>query len=187
MSDKKTVRKEVRNQLAEITDKIWVEASQERTASLVQWLNERPEITKVALYSALPTEIDLQMVMLLASRVEWHFPVVTGEKMTFHRVSDRNTLKHGFKGILEPNPQVHPPVRNEDLDLVLCPGLAFTDDGKRLGRGGGFYDRFLESAPQALRFGVCLEEQILHSLPTDAHDVRMTHLIQRGVGVMNVV
>src|SRR6267143_3524461 len=60
------------------------------------------------------------------------------------------------------------------VDLVLVPGLAFTRDGGRLGRGGGFFDRFLgHRTPRAAKIGVCFNFQIVPSLPLEAHDVKV--------------
>jgi len=60
------------------------------------------------------------------------------------------------------------------LEIVLVPGLAFTRDGGRLGRGGGFFDRFLHRrAALAISVGVCFAFQILESLPLEAHDARL--------------
>jgi 5-formyltetrahydrofolate cyclo-ligase len=61
---------------------------------------------------------------------------------------------------------------------VIVPGLAFDSRGRRLGRGGGFYDRFL-SQPDltAVTCGVALEAQILEDLPREPHDVPVDLLI----------
>lgn len=64
------------------------------------------------------------------------------------------------------------------LDVVVAPGLAFTRDGRRLGQGGGHYDRFLARLrPDALTVGVCFAEQLLDDLPTEPHDVRLDHVV----------
>jgi 5-formyltetrahydrofolate cyclo-ligase len=57
------------------------------------------------------------------------------------------------------------------IDVVLLPGLAFTRDGRRLGQGGGFYDRFLPLlGPDATTIGVCFREQLVEQLVTEPHD-----------------
>lgn len=56
--------------------------------------------------------------------------------------------------------------------LVLVPGLAFTREGARLGRGGGFYDRLLNGqAATAMKFGICFEFQVVDFVPAETHDV----------------
>jgi len=57
-------------------------------------------------------------------------------------------------------------------DVVIVPGVAFTTTGDRLGQGGGWYDRFLPGLPKCTEvIGVCFAEQLLKTLPIEAHDV----------------
>ena len=64
------------------------------------------------------------------------------------------------------------------VDLILVPGLAFTDDGARLGRGGGCYDRLLANCPaHTRRIGVCFATQLVASLPVEPHDQRVERVI----------
>ena len=58
----------------------------------------------------------------------------------------------------------------EEICVILVPGLAFTPVGGRLGRGAGFYDRFLARYPQALRIGVGFHDQVSETLPADPWD-----------------
>ena len=63
------------------------------------------------------------------------------------------------------------PVDPSVPDVIVVPGLGFTPDGVRLGRGGGWYDRFLaRRRTGCLAIGVCFGEQIRHDLPTEPHD-----------------
>lgn len=66
----------------------------------------------------------------------------------------------------------------EDLDAVVIPALAFDPLGNRLGRGAGFYDRFLKSLPDhTIRVGVCFSRQVFETLPIDSHDAPMNLVI----------
>ena len=81
-------------------------------------------------------------------------------------------------GILEPRTELRNNPENilapEDIDVVITPGLAFDLRGGRLGRGAGYYDKFLPKIrPDALAIGICYEEQIVERAPTDAHDFRV--------------
>lgn len=64
-------------------------------------------------------------------------------------------------------------------NLVLVPGLAFDLAGNRLGRGGGFYDRFLETLPlpRPTLCGVCFSCQITPLIPHEPHDARVDFLL----------
>ena len=62
----------------------------------------------------------------------------------------------------------------ELLDVVVVPGVAFTADGRRLGQGGGHYDRFLPGVRSGcVRVGVAFAEQLVDDLPTEDHDARV--------------
>jgi 5-formyltetrahydrofolate cyclo-ligase len=64
------------------------------------------------------------------------------------------------------------------LDVVVVPGLAFTPDGKRLGQGGGHFDRFLvRLRGDCLRIGVAFREQLVDELPTSSHDIAVDAVI----------
>lgn len=64
------------------------------------------------------------------------------------------------------------PVDPSVPDVVIVPGLGFTATGRRLGRGGGWYDRFLAGRrADAVVIGVCFTEQVIDDVPVDVHDV----------------
>jgi 5-formyltetrahydrofolate cyclo-ligase len=60
---------------------------------------------------------------------------------------------------------------------VIVPGLAFDVKGHRLGRGLGFYDRFLPKIPNAYTIGIAFEEQVFQTIPYDENDVLVDELI----------
>jgi len=63
-------------------------------------------------------------------------------------------------------------------DVVVVPGLAFTAAGDRLGQGGGWYDRYLAQVrADCTAIGVCFAEQIADTLPVEAHDITMDHVV----------
>ena len=68
----------------------------------------------------------------------------------------------------------------EKLDLLLVPGLAFGRSGERLGRGGGYYDRFLPRAPQALKVGLSFDFQLFDRLPIETADFPMDCIVTPG-------
>jgi len=80
-------------------------------------------------------------------------------------------------GFAQPRAEA-PPVDLLALDLVVVPGLAFDRAGTRLGYGKGHYDRLLPTLPGHLpKVGVTVAPLLLPQLPSEAHDVRMTHLL----------
>jgi 5-formyltetrahydrofolate cyclo-ligase len=102
-------------------------------------------------------------------RVDWNLRVMSAAQAP----RDRKDLVPGRHGILEPRPDA-PAVPVPDLDMVLVPGLAVDRLGFRLGRGAGFYDRFLaHPALTAASITPAFEVQLVHELPRDAWDVRV--------------
>jgi 5-formyltetrahydrofolate cyclo-ligase len=88
------------------------------------------------------------------------------------RIFRLTDLTSGAFGIWEPVPNPARLVPPAAFDLVVVPGLAFDLDGGRLGRGAGFYDRFLSALPKTTRLiGVALDEQIVEKTPRDAFDL----------------
>ena len=66
---------------------------------------------------------------------------------------------------------------DEHLDVVLIPGVAFDAAGHRLGRGRGYYDRFLAAYPYIYKIGVCFDFQKVAEVPTDEHDMLVDEVI----------
>lgn len=71
-----------------------------------------------------------------------------------------------------------PIVPAEALDMVVAPLMAFDRTGARLGYGGGCYDRYLPTvAPECLVVGIAFDEQRVDHVPTDAHDLPLSHIV----------
>lgn len=88
-------------------------------------------------------------------------------------------------GLLEPAPPWLDTGEVATAATILVPALAVDRSGVRLGRGAGFYDRTLTSAdPQARRIAVVRDEELVDHLPAEPHDVRMTHALTPGRGVV---
>ena len=87
-------------------------------------------------------------------------------------------LEAGTYGIKNPPPAARR-ISLEDIDMVVVPGVAFDKHKNRLGRGAGYYDRFLKKLPSGVpTIGLAFDFQIVDCLPkTEAHDVPVTHLI----------
>ena len=145
---------------------------------LGRWLAERPALRTIAVFAALPGEVDLSAFVLKHPERHWVYPRVSGNGLTFHSVTDPATeLKPGAFGVLEP-------IRSLDeipihaIDAFFCPGLAFDRSGGRLGRGRGFYDRMLATArPDALKIGICFAHQIVADTFSEPHDIPMDAVI----------
>jgi 5-formyltetrahydrofolate cyclo-ligase len=90
-------------------------------------------------------------------------------------------------GLLEPAEPWLPATALAEASIVLVPALAVDRAGARLGRGRGFYDRTLvHRDPRARLIAVIRDEELLHELPQDPHDVPMTHALTPGRGLIEL-
>ena len=132
----------------------------------------------VAVYLATADEIDLSAFIGTALAEGWVLaaPRWTGSGYGLARLEglDGKFLRRGPMGVLEPRPgEIFPPPA---IGAWIVPGLAFTADGRRIGYGGGWYDRMLEGV-RAPKIGVAYPFQILDDLPSGAHDVRLDTVV----------
>ncbi len=119
------------------------------------------------------TEEIIRMALLQGRRVG--VPLCRGGGiMEAHEIPSWETLVPGAFQIPEPGcgTPVLPP---EAFDLAIVPAVAFDREGYRLGRGGGYYDRYLEQT-NCVKAGLCFESFLLPSVPHEAHDVRMDRI-----------
>lgn len=132
----------------------------------------------VATFAQHRQEPDLEELFTHAAGKALCFPVVRASAMDFFAVDDPRELEVGRWNLRQPIPGKHRAVLLEEIDLILVPGIAFSPQGERLGRGGGYYDRLLADARlHAARFGVCFAIQILPRLPAELHDMRVDRVI----------
>jgi 5-formyltetrahydrofolate cyclo-ligase len=85
-------------------------------------------------------------------------------------------LSESALGIREPADGV--PIPLADIDMVVVPGIGFDLSGNRLGRGRGFYDRFLAHRDWAgIACGLALEDQVMQAVPVSEHDMKVQMLV----------
>ena len=131
------------------------------------------------LYSALPDEVPTKVLIdeLVAQGKTVLLPrVISDTDMELRRYTGRQDLQPGAYGILEPVGELF--TDYEKIDVAIVPGMAFDAEGHRLGRGKGYYDRFLSRVPYIYRIGLCFSWQMVEQVPCDEHDILMDAVIQ---------
>ena len=175
MTDKRTLRKEIR---AEIT-KLSAEEKQLLSAQIfskIESLNEVQNASVVALFVSLPDEPQTTAIIdhILSENKRVVVPRIEGEEMNFYDISEG--VEIGAFGIMEPTSTT--PVEPGEIEVMIVPGVAFTLDGARCGRGKGFYDKYLShSCFRAHTIGVCYPCQIVEKLLTEEHDKMLDRVI----------
>ncbi len=157
---------------------------QARSAAACRLLCETEEYRRsdvVMIFLSTAHEVDTSLIAIqgwsdgkriLAPRVSWE-----QRRMLPVEVYSLSTgVEPGAMGVREPAEGMPVPVF--DIDLVVVPGLAFDERGNRLGRGRGFYDRFLwHKDLRAISCALALEEQVVPEVPVGEHDQRVHMLV----------
>lgn len=177
--DKKELRRYIREQKRHFTPQQLGEMS----LSIMSSVLTHPRIQEadtILMYHSLPDEVDTHSALdqLLAMGKKVFLPkVVSDTEMTIHEYTGADSLQPSEPyGILEPTtPELS--IVNCQLSIAIVPGMAFDRQGHRLGRGKGYYDRFLSQIPNIYKIGVCFPFQMLESIPSESTDVVMDEVI----------
>jgi len=89
--------------------------------------------------------------------------------MEARRIESFEDLIPGMYSIPEPGENT-PPVERNEIDFALVPAHCFDEQGGRLGKGGGYYDRFLENF-SGVKVGLCFADRVLPKVPIDSWDI----------------
>ncbi len=148
----------------------------------------RPRLAEARIilaYYSLPDEVNTHQLIddLLADGKTVLLPTVIGEGlMEWHVYSSKSELKNGAFGIGESAGELYSGFSkytspSEKQMIALVPGVAFDAVGRRLGRGKGYYDRFLAAHPHIYKIGVCFDFQRVMEVPVDEQDVPVDEVI----------
>jgi 5-formyltetrahydrofolate cyclo-ligase len=182
---KSACRLHVRDLIAKMPAREKQDRSQLITRHLLA-LPEYARATKIMAFVSLADEVDMLPIIqtALEARKEIYVPkVIRAEhKMLICRLYKMNDLRPGAIGILEPDPVET--IGPAQLDLLLVPGRAFDCHGNRVGRGGGYYDRFLaDPSLRAAIFGIAYDCQFFSDVPHGPGDLPVRFVITES-GVM---
>ncbi|MCZ7646892.1 MAG: 5-formyltetrahydrofolate cyclo-ligase [Planctomycetota bacterium] len=156
-----------------------------RSAAAQKALVELPEFQAaraVFVYHADPTEVDTRAVMAEALRMHKRLGLPRVDKpsreMRVLEVADlaRDLVADAF-GIPAPRPEC-PEIPAGEIDLAIVPGRVFDAAGRRMGRGAGFYDRFLAKPDfRAIAVSLAFECQLVETVPSEPHDRNVAVLV----------
>lgn len=145
-------------------------------------LEDYQKAKTIAVYSSLDDEVNTKKIIskIIADKKTLLFPRIDidTQKMEFCPVeSPTDQLRTGKHGILEPLSNIKA-VETTHTNLILVPGRVFGIQGQRIGRGKGYYDKFLEKTNQATRIGIGFESQVTTAnIPQFSHDQKMDFIL----------
>ncbi len=168
--DKKTLRKEIREKKRAMTQ-TQIDSASEKLGAL--FLASDLYRNARTVYGYLPYNQEVRTVPMLQQALRdgkrVAVPKVYGDEMRFIYMEDLSQVAKGYAGI--PEPIADGPIADDPTALVLMPGLAFDKTGRRIGYGGGFYDKFLAREPGHPTLALCYGFQMMDELETDEFDV----------------
>ena len=179
MTDKKTIRKQLKARLAELPKPLYEAYSFEIAKQLYEQQAWK-EAKVIGITLSNPPEVDTYQIIRKAWEQGKQVAVPkchpADKNLTFHALSHFSQLESVFFGLYEPIEQRTERVDAKEIDLLLVPGLAFTKKGYRIGFGGGYYDRFLLSYP-GKTVSLAFDFQLIEEFLVEAHDVPVAKII----------
>ena len=168
--DKAALRKQIREKKRAMTEG----EIQEASARLGQLFTASEAYRQAkSIYGYLPYNQEVRTVPMLEQALRdgkrVAVPKCYGDEMRFIWMEDLSKVEKGYAGI--PEPVEDGPVADDETALVLMPGLAFDLEGRRIGYGGGYYDRFLAKEPDHPTLALCYAFQMLPKLETEEFDI----------------
>ena len=174
----------LRNKLRQKLEGLKLEERKERSENILAKLFSHSKFKKsehLLIYISCGFEVQTRSLVeeALSRDKKIYVPRIDPEekKILMIETSDLNELKPGSYGVMEPpldQARVGDP---QDLDLAIVPGLGFDREGGRLGRGKGYFDRFLKEARNAYKIGLAFECQIVDQIPRNENDVLLDEVL----------
>ncbi|MFS0775966.1 5-formyltetrahydrofolate cyclo-ligase [Neobacillus sp. 3P2-tot-E-2] len=179
MSEKKRIRKEMKESLALLTKPYYEHYSTKIANTLYNdedWLNAKV----IGITISKEPEVDTYQIIRKAWEAGKEVVVPRcnpkDKTLTFRKITEFSQLESVFYGLLEPIIEQTMEVYPGDIDLLFVPGLAYTSEGYRLGFGGGYYDRYLTSY-YGKTLSLAFHFQVIHQFPIEKHDIPVSKII----------
>ena len=174
--DKKMARQRIKRLISVITpeqkaaqsDAIWKRLEQNQAFK---------DANDILIYWSMDDEVQTPaFIEKWAASKRFYLPSIQGDDLIVKRYIGTDALTPG-QSFSIPEPTGEPVSDLSPINLVIVPGRAFDNEGNRMGRGRGFYDRLLPQLTHAVKAGVCFDCQKLPSVPTDDNDIKMDFVI----------
>ncbi len=172
---KDTIRNEMKEQRKELRPDSILKKSWKIMEQLRE-LDEYKQAGTVMSYFSLKDEADTRVFLreeLQRGEKQLLLPFTEGTQIKAAAFAGFDALEQGKYSIMEPSEKTE---HEGEIDIVLVPGVAFTEQGYRLGFGKGYYDQFLDGK-DVVKIGLAFEDQIIEEFPAEPHDVAMDMII----------
>jgi len=174
----------LRNKLREKLRRLSSAERARRSQMILEKLSSHPrflEARSVLIYVAFQAEVETRPLLEEARRCgkRVFLPRIDSKRGLIQaiEVEGREELEPNEYGVLEPPFDSTRLEKPRNLDLIVVPGLGFDRRGGRLGRGKGYFDRFLREAKQAYKIGLAFDCQMVEKIPRASHDVKIHEVL----------
>ena len=179
-SNDRVSRKDLRNEMIARRNRLTPQEITEKSLEVIEKIAVLPAFQNaktIMLYSHIRSELSLDALL--------SHPASAGKRFVWPlclpdfqmKALIPGSWKAGPFGILEPDPACSREIAPENLDLVICPGVAFDTNCHRLGMGAGYYDRYLPKCKNAVVLMAAFEVQKADRIPADAWDFSMDMVV----------
>lgn len=183
---KKWLRNSRKKAREEIGTKEWADRSKLITQRILE-SEEFQEANTILIYEAMKGEVSLEGLKAPADQC--------GKKLLFPRCMDKETMEAYLPdapdsfvtsalGISEPDPKKAELVDPAAIDLVICPGVVFDEQCRRIGMGAGYYDRYLEQCVNAKIVAAAFDVQCVKEIPSEDWDLPMQKVFTESRVIM---
>lgn len=188
--DKKIIKKEIRKYMIkerDRLDRITKETIDKKIIEKLTISEAYKSARGIFIYIGFGSEINTKIIInnALNAGKEVYVPKVIKKDMILIKINSLENLVTSSYGILEPIGDKSDFDVNK-LDLIIMPGVAFDENGNRLGYGGGYYDKFLDKNNiECKKVALAYELQVLDKLDTEEHDVKVDSIITEKRTIIN--
>lgn len=134
------------------------------------------EAKTIGIYHNLKSEVETsRFINKWLSEKNFYLPVIVEDDMVFRKYISDNTLRMSNYGIQEPLGKDF--TDYDKIDVFIVPGIAFDKQLNRIGRGKGYYDRFLYNLNTSIKIGICFDFQLFKYIPVEPNDIKMNYII----------
>lgn len=187
---KKMNKKELRKIMIEKRDNIHKEEKAVMDKNIIFSLKEKEfykNSKNIFIYLGFGSEIDTMSYIqdfindgkhIFIPRID-----IKTKKMEAVEITSLDGLKENKYGILEPDNNKEEFYKN-NLELIILPGVAFDHSGRRIGYGGGYYDRYLEDIDKRIiKVALIYDFQLLENVPAEEHDIKADYIITETMSI----
>lgn len=136
------------------------------------------EAKNIFIYNNLEDEVQtFEFIQKWSSEKNFYLPVVDNDELVFRAYTSTSAFRQSSFGIMEPVGEDFTDFKK--VDLAIIPGVAFDRFMNRLGRGKGYYDRFLPKL-KAPKLGICFDFQLLDKIPSEINDIKMDYIVSEN-------